>query len=254
MNSDEKRELIRGAFRRAESFSGWGSFGITVQSLGPALPWDYETLAREAVAAANTVLDLETGGGERLLSIVEAFAPRRLTATEAWYVNAPIAARRLKGVGASVVRCRSGDGATLPFQPASFDLVLNRHGAVVPPEIDRVLRPGGKFLTQQVDPGDWPELPRHFPRTTNWHANDHKLRAAAFERLGYEVQSRRHDYRVAYGSIADLAFNLAVTPWTIPGFGFDRDVDALLSLDAEQSQDEGLIMTRALYLISAVKR
>jgi SAM-dependent methyltransferase len=141
----------------------------------------------------------------------------------------------------------------LPFRPASFGLVLNRHGAVVPSEIDRVLRPGGKFLTQQVDPGDWPELPRYFPRTTMRPDNDHKLRAAEFERMGYQVQSRRHDYRVAYGSIADLAFNLAVTPWTIPGFDFDQDVDALLSLDAEQSQDEGLIMTRALYLLSAVK-
>lgn len=253
MTADEKRELIRDAFRRAESFSGWGSFGISVRSLGPPLPWDYDALARQAVSAATSVLDLETGGGERLLAITQGIGPKRITATEAWHVNAPIAQRRLSAVGAAVVRCGSGEQGTLPFRPASFDLVLNRHGAVAPPEIDRVLRSGGRFLTQQIDPGDWPELPRHFPRTTIWSANDHRRRAAEFERLGYRVESQRHDYTVAYGTIADLTFNLAVTPWTIPGFSFERDLDALLLLDAEQSTEDGLVMTRALNLISAVR-
>jgi SAM-dependent methyltransferase len=152
-----------------------------------------------------------------------------------------------------VVRCRSGESGDLPFRRATFDLILNRHGAVAPAEIDRVLKPGGRFLTQQIDPRDWRELPKHFPRTTVWEANNHELRAAEFRRLGYEVESQRHEYTVAYGSIADLAFNLAVTPWTIPGFAYERDVEALLRLDAEQSTADGLIMTRALNLISAVK-
>jgi SAM-dependent methyltransferase len=252
MNPEHKRELIRDAFRRAESFSGWGSFGITQRSLGPPLPWDYDALARQAVAGSANAIDLETGGGERLRSITEPLPPRRLTATEAWHVNAPIAARRLKAVGADVVRC-SGEAKHLPFRAGSFDLVLNRHGAVVPSEIDRILQHGGRFLTQQIDPGDWSELPRFFPRTTVWHANDHQLRAAEFEQLGHRVESRRHEYRLAYGSIADLTFNLAVTPWTIPGFAYERDVEALLRLDEELSTGEGLVMTRALNLISTVK-
>ncbi len=217
MDTEQKRELIRDALRRAESFSGWGSFGIAVRSLGPAVPWDYDALARETVATASAVLDLETGGGERLLAIAEGLPGRSITATEAWHINVPIAAARLKEIGAAVVRCASTRVA-LPFRAESFVLVLNRHGAVVPSEIGRVLRPGGTFLTQQIDPGDWPELPRHFPRTTIWSANDYQVRAAEFERLGFQVECQRHDYTVAYGTIADLAFNLAVTPWTIPGF------------------------------------
>jgi SAM-dependent methyltransferase len=51
------------------------------------------------------------------------------------------------------------DEARLPFREASFDLVVSRHPTVaVWPEIARVLRPGGTYLSQQVGAGSNREL------------------------------------------------------------------------------------------------
>ena len=53
----------------------------------------------------------------------------------------------------------AADDADLPFPRRSFDLVVSRHPTeVVWPEIARVLRPGGSYLSQQVGAGSNREL------------------------------------------------------------------------------------------------
>ena len=147
---------------RARSFSGWTHDRLAVRHLDPGPPWDYEALAREAVLAAGRVLDLGTGGGE-VFSRVIAGSGVRCIATEEWVVNAPVARDRLASIGVGVVRC---DSLRLPLRNCAFDLVLDRHEALDPAEVARVLRAGGRVITQQVGPDNWPELRRFFPHKT----------------------------------------------------------------------------------------
>ena len=42
-------------------------------------------------------------------------------------------------------------GGWLPFRAGAFDLVSNRYEAYRAEEVARMLRPGGSFITQQVD-------------------------------------------------------------------------------------------------------
>src|SRR5207247_11061623 len=95
-----------------------------------------------------------TGGGELLDALTASFFGRTV-ATEPWSVNAPIAAARLRPRGIAVVRCGS---LQLPFRPASFDLVLNRHEELDPAEVARVIPFDGRALTQQVDSIRWREV------------------------------------------------------------------------------------------------
>lgn len=251
-SAQESRGRVERAFARAQTFSGWGDFGINVRTLGPDLPWNYDSLARAAVRNARSTLDLSTGGGERFLGIIQG-QPGRYTATEAWPVNVPVAATRLGPEGVAVVRCASSGGEPLPFRDAAFDLILNRHGGINAAEISRVLQRGGRFLSQQIDPADWPELKRFFPRITDSSHNGGARLRTTFEQLGLRTTFERHDYEVAYGTLEDLVFNLAVTPWTIPGFSLGTDLDALVSLERALTTGEGLVLTRALFLLSAVK-
>jgi SAM-dependent methyltransferase len=46
----------------------------------------------------------------------------------------------------------------LPLADATFDLVINRHESFDAREVQRVLRPGGTFITQQVGAQDLIEL------------------------------------------------------------------------------------------------
>ena len=101
------------------------------------LPWDYrQTILRRLTPAAR-LLDLDTGGGEFLLSLGH---PHHLTAaTEAYPPNVALCRQVLTPLG---VDFREGDAAvSLPFENATFDMVINRHGEYVPDEIARVLRP-----------------------------------------------------------------------------------------------------------------
>src|SRR6185312_14068313 len=93
------------------------------------------------------------------------------------------------------------------------------------------LATAGTFLTQQVTPDFWPELRPFFPRATIFP--DHSRGYTAwFEAHGYAVTLRRHDYRVAWESLGDLVAHLLVAPWTIPDFEVERDIEALLALEA----------------------
>ena len=148
-SAQESRGRVERAFARAQTFSGWGDFGINVRTLGPDLPWNYDSLARSAVRNARSTLDLATGGGERFLGIIQG-QPGRYTATEAWPVNVPVAATRLGPEGVAVVRCASSGGEPLPFRDAAFDLILNRHGGINAAEISRVLQRGGRLMVQET--------------------------------------------------------------------------------------------------------
>ena len=46
---------------------------------------------------------------------------------------------------------------------------------------------------------------------------------------------------------------LLVTPWTIPDFNVDRDLDALLELEDECSTADGLVLTWSRFLLVAEK-
>jgi hypothetical protein len=130
--------------------------------------------------------------------------------------------------------------------------VLARHEAVEPAEVDRVLAPGGTFLTQQVCPEHWPELKRFIPRATVFP--DHwQSYPRWFREHGYEVRAQRLDYRVAFASIADLVFMLLVSPWEIPGFDVERDGRALLALERELSTPDGIVLSEGRYLLEARK-
>lgn len=242
-------ERLRPYAERARQFSGWNFSGLRVRHLEPPPPWDYEAIAREYGRDSRSALDMGTGGGE-LLSGLRYSLPADVVATEEWVVNAPIAYRRLAPLGVHVVWCRSRE---LPFMDASFDLVLNRHEELDPAGVARVLQPGGHVVTQQVGRRNWGELREYFPSMTDF-GDVREEYSRGFVAAGLTiVRSLEHDYMAALATLGDLVYLLAVTPWTIPGFDLEEDLEALLALEAERLTEEGLVLTESRFLIIAKK-
>lgn len=231
----------------AKSFSGWDFENIRVKPLEPGPPWDYESTAREFARSSDSILDLGTGGGERLSTFI-ARLPARVVATEAWAPNVTVALGRLGPLGVHIVRASS---LRLPIANATFDLVLDRHEELDPGEIVRVLRPGGQFLTQQVDRNDWQELGRYF------HLSDFGDQFTeykqALEAKGMAVGGVRHDRKVAYRSLGDVVFMMLVSPFTVPDFDPERQVDALLALADECGIPDGIVLTESRFILVAKK-
>lgn len=156
-------DRLRPYVERAHAFTGWDFSQVHVRELDGPLPWDYEAEARAIAADASRVVDLGTGGGEVFGRIADGLSGRYVAAEE-WPPNARVAAKRLRRIGIDVVHCRT-DIHPLPFRGGTFDLVLSRHEAISPAEVDRILLPGGRFLTQQCSPDNWSGL-RAFSEST----------------------------------------------------------------------------------------
>lgn len=251
MTAADHREQVLAALQpyiaRARNFSGWSLDQLAVRHLDPEPPWDYEAIARDAAATAERVLDLGTGGGEMFSRIVEG-SDARCVATEEWVVNAPVARDRLAPMGIDVIH---GDSLRLPLGGMTFDLVLDRHEALEPAEVARVLRPGGSVITEQVGSDDWPELRAFFPRQARFpdHFNEYWR---GFSHAGLVIDdARSHEQRVAFAELGDIVYMLLVAPWEIPAFDPVADLDALIALEDALRTPDGIVLTEPRYIMRA---
>jgi SAM-dependent methyltransferase len=141
----------------------------------------------------------------------------------------------------------------LPFAAEAFDLVLDRHEELSPAEVARVLRPGGRALTQQVHPDYHADLRGFFPRMTVFEPHDvtypRGLVAAGMEVL----DMRQHSRRVAYQHLGHLVYFLVAAPWTIPDFDLEADLEALLAVEHQLGGPDGIVLTDPRYLLEARK-
>jgi SAM-dependent methyltransferase len=242
------RERLRRYVQAASGFSGW-TFDYEPRRLGPPKPWSYSGRARELLQNAATVLDLGTAAGERFGSLIEGYGGRAV-ATEEWVVNAPLAATRLRPLGADILRASS---TVLPFAAGSFGLVLSRHEAIDPFEVARVLAPGGSVLTQQVDDLWWAEMRDFFPRWQNFGDHYHCY-AAGFVAAGLTlVRNQRHLESASY-RFEEAIKHLCLMPWYVADFDpLDSDYAAIEALEKAATAEGELVLTEAQYMLEARK-
>ena len=211
----------------AAPFVGWDFSWLAARSTTDRLPWSYSRFVAQHAATAGTMLDMGTGGGERLSEISP--RPRRTVATEAWPPNVPVAAARLRPLGIPVVwdegapdntREVNGDRGRMPFRSGTLDLIVNRHEAFRATEVSRVLAPGGTFITQQVDfhsyDGLYELLGLEVPKEPeSWLP-------AALQQVsdaGLKVQGAvRGEERTQLNDVAAVIYYLHVVSWALPEF------------------------------------
>ncbi len=155
-------------------------------------------LARAAkISRAMAVLDVGSGlgGPARTLASEYGCQVTGIDLTEAYCQTASLLSERL-GLG-HLLQFQQGDALSLPFEPASFDVVWTEHVAMniadkarLYSEMYRVLKPGGTLAIYDILSG--PEGPVHFPvpwaRTpeTSFLASPDELRACLTE-AGFQI-------------------------------------------------------------------
>ena len=115
-----------------------------MSDLRQPVPWEYREVVLRYLRPSDAVLDIGTGGGERLRDLAGAFG---------------------SGLGIDIdpemVRSATGNSAVpgLSFRVGSdrlesvtetFDVIIDRHAPFEPGAVAAHLRPGGYFITQQV--------------------------------------------------------------------------------------------------------
>lgn len=171
-------------------FTGWDFSYLDGRMLEEQPLWSYSLRAAEIMHQSSSVIDLDTGGGERFLELRE-YWPNKVVVTEHYPPNLKLAMERLAPFEVTVVDVQLSDDDPMPFADGEFDLVLNRHAAFNPNEVARVLTFGGTFLTQQVH-GLWAvDLLAAFSAKPQWpDATAEKylprLKAAGLEILNHQ--------------------------------------------------------------------
>ena len=247
-------ELIEVWLREEQQpFTGWDFSYLKGRMTSGQEPWSYLDRAAELMRRSSSVIDMDTGGGEKLLSLKEHW-PTRVTATEDYPPNFDLAANRLSGLGVEVVKVAVSDTGTMPFADGEFDLVLNRHGAFNPAEVARILSSGGTFLTQQVH-GMWAwDLMAAFDETPQFPDATSEKYVPLLEAAGLAIQTVEvWEGTLTFTNVGAIVYYLKAVPWEVPGFTVKTHLRYLFDLQKRLDSGEELGFYAANYLIEAGK-
>ena len=248
-----ERDALISFWREEERapFQGWDFSHVHGRFSESPLPWDYLTLACELLPQARNVLDVGTGGGERLLTLRDVW-PASVTVTEGWPPNVAVAAERLAPLGVRVVAAKQHP---LPFAGNSFELVINRHTGFRSGDVARILQPGGIFLTQQVDALWGRDLQVAMgvdveERPSSYQLARHYLQT---ETSLIVEQAAENKGTMIFTDVGALVYYLKAIPWMVPGFSVDTHLSYLLTLQEKLDRGEQLQFETCQYLIKARK-
>ena len=248
-NMTEFERLVAEADK--QGFSGWDFSWLAGRLQQDAPPWSYEQRVRDAISDTDSLVDLGTGGGERLAKLAP--LPDDTYATEAYAPNLPIAKARLGPLGVRVVGI--DDHCSLPFPDCRFDTVINRHEALSAAEVARILKPGGRFLTQQVGERNNSELTEWLGgRSVDFGVTLEGI-CSQLETAGMEISDRCEDFPSAeFRDIGAVVYYLKAVPWQVIDFRVDDYRDRLIAMHNHIQRRGRFVATSHRFLVEAVKR
>ncbi|UCE15129.1 MAG: class I SAM-dependent methyltransferase [Candidatus Heimdallarchaeota archaeon] len=208
-------------------FSGW-DFSVLSQWGGnpeDPLPWSYDVTVKRHLSFSNSMLDMGTGGGEFLSSLIP--LPSHTYATEAYKPNVSIAKEKLEPLGVKVIEIAEGkqEESPLPFDDGFFDLVINRHECYESDEVYRILKPNGTFITQQVGQQNNEDLRKVFGSVDSENEFTWNLKTAlnTIKQAGFTILGgKEHIGFSRFYDIRTLVFLLKILPWEFPNFSIDK--------------------------------
>jgi len=134
----------------------------------------------------------------------------------------------------TVVALEDDEPRQLPLDAGTFDLVLNRHGYYWEPELYRILRPGGVFITQQV--GDRNDIGiRKLLGAPDTSANiewaDLDEAVANLRATGFRIIKQLEDiYPQRFYDVGAIVYQLRAVPWQIPDFRVESYFEQLKAI------------------------
>lgn len=220
-----------------------------------ALPWNFREIIQRYRKDSMKLLDMETGGGEFLLSLDH---PKENTAAiEGYPPNVELCREVLLPLGIDFKEANGGD--RLPFPDGDFDIVTNRHGDYDAAELRRVLRTDGLFLTQQVGAENDRELVRLLlPHIIEAPYPKHYLAVKKAELLdhGFEVlESGEAHQPIRFFDVGALVWFARIIKWEFPGFSVESSLEQLYRAQ-ELLEKTGVIegSIHRFYIVARKKR
>jgi SAM-dependent methyltransferase len=228
INSGLLERLISEALQ--QKFSGWDFSYIANRWIESPISWDYAQVARAHMKPDGSLLDMDTGGGEVLSSLQP--LPHTTFAAEGYIPNIPVARDRLEPLGVKVVQLFEGK-EKLPFSDSFFDLVLNRHGSFSATEVQRILKPNGIFLTQQVGGENNFQINELLQEHPEFKYSYRTLKRAVGHLVsaGFQILEQKEEFpETTILDVGALVYYLKVISWQIADFSVEQYYDKLAEI------------------------
>lgn len=233
-------------------FEGWDFTEIDKYSESDPLPWSYFNMAKPYIRENKIILDMGTGGGEFLLSLVP--FPGKTFATEMYRPNYDYAKDTMAKHGISLSFVSSEN--QLPYGDDMFDVILNRHESYDPNEVFRILKPGGVFLTQQVgglnslDLSTW-LLNGKQEGDDTWSMVKAK---SALEKVGFKVTYSEESFpKLRFFDVATFVHFAKIIEWEFPGFSVSKHYEKLEALQERLDEVGYFELTEHRFLLKCEK-
>lgn len=232
---------------------GWDFSSL--QCVTEGVLWDFYKEVTARCRQSDILLDIGTGGAEKLLSI--AHCASLLVGIDNSEGMMSTAAHNLSAKGFHNVRLHTMDSDQLQFPDGFFNIISCRQAPFSAQEVARVLTKDGVFLTQQVSELDKWNIIQAFgreqhdgsDRTTLLQKYTAELREAGFT----NIQVSEYNATEYYQREEDLIFLLKHTP-IIPQFGQEpADFEVLSQFIRENRTDKGIMTNSARFMVIAKK-
>jgi len=242
-----------GKYRKPAELRGWDFSQVNVVEEGPRI--GYSKVVKCHLERSKTLLDIGTGGGERLL----AFAPkvREAIAIDIDREMIKTAVENLGKSGLHNVDLILCDSEEMPIVGARIDIVTDRQAPFNAKEVSRILKPGGAFITQQVSEGDKRNFKGVFQRGQSYGEKPGTFKKRCLIELreaGMKtIEEQTVNTTEYYESMDDVIFLLANTP-LIPDFDFEKEQDKLEKIEEKFKTNKGIRTNSERFLIVGTKR
>ena len=242
----------------AFAFEGWDFSHLNGRWDSPEPTWDYKEIIKSFLKDSDTLLDMGTGGGEFLLTLGHPY--NKTFATEAYEPNFQLCLKKLSPLGITVKQTYTDENLNaddkLPFENDFFDVIINRHESFDLEEVDRTLKQGGYFITQQVGNQSNRELMQRLNDSNDPYLPHHTLSnyVESLISLGFQIiKMDEMIYPAKFFDVGALVFFAKIIVWEFPGFSVKTHLEKLLDFQRDIDEKGYIESTDHRFLIVAKK-
>jgi len=237
-----------------KTFSGWDFSYLDGRWEDEDLPWDYKTIVLKYLKPSHKLLDIGTGGGEFLLSLNHPY--NNTSVTEGYKPNYELCIKKLSILGIKVYNY-VGDEILESIPNDTFDIVINRHESYNEKELNRILKPNGLFITQQVGAFNNKELATFFNEVHQDQFPELTL-AKSVQRLeenNFEIiYSNEYFPTLKFFDLGAIAYFAKIIQWEFINFNVKDNIDKFLILQEELEKIGYITSKEHRFMIVAKKR
>jgi SAM-dependent methyltransferase len=251
-----KRDTLLEEWEKAEDipFKGWDFSYLEDKQIEDEPSISYMDTARTLIKNSSSMLDIGTGGGERLLEFKDVF-PSKVAATEGYLPNLKLSREALNSYGIKVKYTDESLSSLLPYDDESFDLVLSRHSAYNISEVSRILKPGGIFFTKQVEGSSGKDLVEAFEGELKYQFFTLVFAKNNLEKQTNMIIEIAEEWRgnVRFIDVASIVYYLKAVPWIVANFSVKTHKEHLFKLQEKFERDGDLCFSSSYIFLKARK-